>query len=301
MDNISNKMNIVAEKQLANYNTLNNIILNITDTLNNAGVSAEATSTLATTLGEMAAAYFSSAVEYNDGVTETSYGQIVADNKKKFRFELKDQYRILNNSPLGNGSSLYGSMMLGVPFLFNKKDDPRNRTLINSLIKDSRYISFVPGMPKYTGSSYTASSKDKYNLQTPTTNKMLEYLKLNGLTSTFNEKDKRYYSFKPDYNTYYSYLETMLNIIWIKMGLGKETKDKKEIISLYSFFGGEDGLRPLKEEFKTAIGFFSNINNSVSESIDNQTTGFGSELANEVNGRSDDFQRINYITGMGRR
>jgi len=139
---------------------------------------------------------------------------------------------ILNSTPLDSGdlrTSIYGSMMLGAPFLFNEYSDPTNRALINTLVKDGRFVSFTPGLPKFNGTSYTGSGILD---QTNTPNAMLEYLTRNGLDKTFSDKDKRYYTFNTDYDDYFAYLETMLNVVWIKLGLAKNG----ETFNLFSFF-----------------------------------------------------------------
>ncbi|MFA6778129.1 MAG: hypothetical protein WCR80_06845 [Bacilli bacterium] len=156
------------------------------------------------------------------GISNTTFGNLMSDswygtdksflnyfskNKKTYKIN------ILNSTPLDSGNertSLYGSMMLGVPFLFNSVSDPGNRTLLNSLIKDARFLSLTPGLPKYNGGVYTQANSESIFKQTTTPNEMLSFLLKNGLDKNFSLKDKRYYTFESKYDDYFSYLETML-------------------------------------------------------------------------------------------
>jgi len=192
--------------------------------------------------------------------------------------------------------------MLGAPFLFNSYSDPNNRTLINTLIKDGKFLSLTPGLPKYNGTSYT--NGDQIFNQTTTPDSMLKYLQKNGLDSDFNNKDKRYYTFKADYAAYFAYLETMLNIVWIKLGLAAQSGGEFDI---FSFFDIKDingkinasNYDKLLSQYKSSIGFFTNIAGSVTESVDSQKTSIGADLESQANINSDMYQSLNYLTGMG--
>ena len=261
--------------------------------------------------------------DYQDGVSETSFGKHQeeswqgSDTKSFLNYfknenakvaEASRKINFLSSTPLDSGSernSLYGSMMLGCPFLFNKTADPGNRSLINTFIKDGRFLSLTPGMPKYHGTSYTASTADSYLNQTTTPDAMLKYLQKNGLDQDFSNKDKRYYTFETKYEEYFAYLETMLNAVWIKLGLAKNG----ETFNLFTFFNikasGVDGgindenYKELLAQYNSSIGYFVNIASAVSESLDSSKTSFGSDLESTANANSDAYQRINYMTGMG--
>ena len=260
--------------------------------------------------------------DYQDGVSETSFGYRMEETwegsgTKSFLDYFSSvnagvasesrTIKILNSTPLDSGdkrTAIYGTMMLGTPFLFNQNADPTNRSLINSFLKDGKFLSLTPGMPKYNGLSYTASDANSQLYQTETPSAMLDYLARNGLDSAFSNKDKRYYTFKTNYPEYFAYLETMLNIVWIKLGLATDGQD----FNLFSFFniktsstGGIDptNYNSLLEQYRSSIGFFTNIASAVSESIDATQTSVGGELSGAVNSASETYQRINYITGMG--
>ena len=286
----------------------------------------EGTNVLLGTLGGIITVMADGMKKYEDGVTETEFG---ARQETSWHgspltsflnfFELENnttkeesqrKVNFLKSNPLDSGeemTSIYGSMIMGTPFLFNELADPTNRSLINSLVKDARYVSFTPGMPKFNGLSYNSMAKNNIFNQTTEPNSMLEYLKKNGIDSEFAEKDKRYYTFQTNYELYYAYLETMLNAIWVKMGLGKGENDT---FNLFTFFdidsnkgGGikSSGYKKLKSSFKSnsSIGFFINPTNGISESISNSPGGQGDSLASQANANADEYRQMNYLTGMG--
>jgi len=159
------------------------------------------------------------------GISNTTFGNLMSESwygtEKSFLnyfSQNKNTYKIniLNSTPLDSGTernSIYGSLMLGCPFLFNSISDPGNRTMINSLIKDSRFLSLTPGLPKYNGGVYTQADSESIYKQTTNPNEMMSFLLKNGLDNNFSLKDKRYYVFQSKYDEYYSYLEAMLTPI----------------------------------------------------------------------------------------
>jgi hypothetical protein len=74
-------------------------------------------------------------------------------------FSQNGQYRVnIIRAPLNfenETNNIYGSMILGTPFLYGDYADPVNRSLINSIVRDGRVLSITPGLPKYNGSYYT--------------------------------------------------------------------------------------------------------------------------------------------------
>lgn len=257
-------------------------------------------------------------LDYKDGVTETSFGMYQSDSwkgrgpEKSFLDHFKainsgsisDSIKVnfLKSTPLDSGATreaLYGNLMLGCPFLFNNLADPANRTLINTIIKDSKYLSLVPGMPKYNGSQYLQSDRNNIYKQTQSPTSMMNYLLRNGLDKDFSEKDKRYYTFEAKYSEYYAYLETMLNTIWVKLGLAGTNGN----FNLFTFFNitNEDitDYNTPKSQYMSPIGFYINPTAVVTESVDSSITNIGGDLANNVNSAADAYKQINYITGMG--
>jgi hypothetical protein len=244
---------------------------------------------------------------YQDGVSESTFGTRMENSWKTFYRDAKSgtsKVTINETTPLSpidnTAKSLYGNLMMGVPFSFTGATDPNNRTIINTFVKDSMFLSLTPGMPKYNGGGFQQTLYDAiggsggsiFN-QTPDTDSMVEYVKKNGLDKYFSDKDKRYYVFEQKYGEYYAYLETMLNTLWVKMGLGVEGDGN---INVFSFFN-DDTTTNLKQEYFSSIGFFVNPLGAVSESISNSE--FTSGLDSAANSASDTFQYLNYITGMG--
>jgi hypothetical protein len=270
-----------------------------------------------------------SALIYKDGVTETRYGLAMekswSTGRNSFLSQLKaasngkvGQYTIsfLQNTPLDpsidtDSDNLYGNLLLGGPPLFNHISDPNNRTTINTFVKDSVFLSLTPGLPKFNGGSFTQSlrsatssifsnkpvSTSNYTNQTEGVEEVMNYLLKNGLDPEFAEKDRRYYTFQAKYNQYYSYLETMLNTIWIKLGLGTKNDNS---FNLFSFFdplaNSSNYEETLQAKYKSSLGFYVTMS-AVSEAISNQE--FSSGLEDKANSASDQYQRLNYITGMG--
>lgn len=255
---------------------------------------------------------------YEDGVSETSFGKMMSNSWYgnsstsflNYFATNTDTYKIniLTSTPLDsneNNTAMFGTMILGTPPTFNKIADPNNRTFVNSFVKDCKVVSFTPGLPKYNGSQQTQSISDSIYYQTRQPTSMMSYLLRNGIDKTFSEKDKRYYTFEAKYGEYFAYLETMLNTIWIKMGLG--TGSDANEFNIFSFFDirGEDGsIKPenaesLKSQYSSSIGFYTNPESAISESISNTQTSFGSELASNANTASENYQKLNYLTGMG--
>lgn len=307
LDSIVNFGNELSSKQLE-------------DTLKQYGEYIPAESSVGTLLTGIVGIVGNNLKKYQDGVSETSYGSYLADSwagnsnsflnyfsKSSAKGKKTLKINVLESTPLDPGSekqSLFGSLILGCPFLYNEIDDPGNRTLINTLIKDSRYLSLTPGMPKYHGTQVLQALGNNAFNQTQNGGEMLSYLLRNGLDDSFSSKDKRYYTFESKYKEYFAYLEAMLNPIWLKMGLG--TSQEENTFNIFSFFNikNNSSIDPSRSEeliprYNSSIGFYCNPSGAVSESVSSSPTGFGSQLSGEVNAASDAHQQINYITGMG--
>lgn len=256
-------------------------------------------------------------VKYQNGVDEMPFGEVQESSWYQSSTSFLNTFKsgsgriykvsVLSSTPLDPGtdrSSMYGSMMLGVPPLFNSLADPGNRAMAETFLRDARFLSLTPGMPKYNGSAYTQIGTTNGQATTLSDgDEMLAYLSRNGLDSGFASKDKRYYVFEAKYEDYFAYLETMLNTLWIKMGLGSKGDNE---IDIMSFFGiksdsgmSPDGYKTLLSKYSSSIGFYVNPNGGITESVANSQTDTGSELASTANANSDAYQKINYLTGMG--
>jgi len=244
---------------------------------------------------------------YKNGVDETSFGRLMESSWSKsgsngFLSLIDKQVYFAESTPFDSGSTmsnLYGKMLLGTPPLFTNVTDPKNRAMAETFVRDAKFLTLTPGFPQYNGSNMLLRvNQDQYH-QTTDAKSMLNYLLKNGLDSDSFNKDKRYYTFKTNYEEYYTYLETMLNTMWIKMGLATTDKNK---YSIYTFFedpvaNGENSK--LKSQYQSSFGFFVNPAGSVTESISNESSHYGSTYANQVNEASETYQQINYLTGMG--
>lgn len=241
---------------------------------------------------------------YIDGVTETSFGRLMEsswskDQSRGFLSLVGKRIIFANTTPLDSGSdmsNLYGNMILGVPPVFTNITDPKNRTLSNTYLKDLRFVSITPGFPQYRGSNALSSGRNDQLQQTTNANSQLEYLLKNGLDKDSLSKDRRYYTFKPAYEEYYSYLETMQNALWIKMGLSETVNGTH---SIFTYFDNPtDSSATLKSQYYSPIGFATS-EVAYTESMSNNQTSIGDEYANKVNYASQEYQKLNYLTGMG--
>ena len=266
---------------------------------------------LTSAIGNVATTGISSLLQslstYNDGSTETMFGGKQEKSWRNFTKAVKSnsgkyKVKVVQNTPLNSeNGNLFGNMIMGAPFTFNDISDPLNRTITNTFVKDAKFLSLTPGLPQYNGSRYLATSKKKDILrQTESFNDMMDYLIKNGVDKSNMDKDKRFYTFKTSFGKYYSYLETMLNALWIKLGLGSNTEEGT--FNLMTFFENgfstDDKAEP-KAQYCSALGFFVNPVGTVSENISNEKSGHGNDLASRSNGNSDNYQKINYLSGMG--
>ena len=240
--------------------------------------------------------FMGGALLYKDGVSETSFGGDMSASWEKFFNAYQKSFS--KDTPLGSANSadsVYGNLILGTPPLYTDITDPNHRSTLNTFVKDMRFLSLTPGLPKYNGGYIDQlTTGSHYKNQTKSPSEMIEYLRRNGIDSDFANKDRRYYTFQTKYDEYYAYLETMLNVVWIKMGLGEEGDGN---FNLMTFFNGDGPLSDLQTQYKTPLGFYIQGAPQISEDINNME--FDSGLANDINSKSDEFQRINYITGMG--
>jgi len=271
---------------------------------------------------------------YTDGVTETKFGQKMEQTWKLFVASNNDRviFNIINN-PLTNLGT--DPILFGAPPRYTELSDPRDRSYMNTFIKDGNIMSIIPGKPKYNGLSLgkvntsresgqvlnainsglnfvndsmnafydkSVSNVDTAETGFQTTAQQyadiaLDYLKRNGISDVFNENDKRYYTFEQDYEGYYSYLETMLNTIYTRMGLGENAEGKNELFSFFNNFGTDQ--EALLERFNgKSLGFYFEGNPSIAENMSNDTND-PAGLKSTADSMSDEFQRINYVTGFG--
>lgn len=240
---------------------------------------------------------------YVDGIQETSFGNLMESTWSKSASSgmlalVGSKIEISETTPLDSGSdmsNLYGNMILAVPPMFTNITDPRNRTLTNTYMRDLRFVSITPGFAQYNGSNtLLATNYDQFH-QTRDPQSQLQYLLKNGLDESMLNKDKRYYTFKQDYANYYSYVETLQNALYIKMGLA-ENNQKYTIFSYFDNPASTD--QKLKPQYNSPIGY-ATAEVSVSEAFQNDSTSIGGTYASNVNDAADQWQHLNYLTGMG--
>lgn len=278
---------------------------------------------------------------YTDGVTETKFGQKMEKSWELFVTASVEGNGVTFNStdnPLTNLGT--DPILFGTPPRYTKLSDPRDRSYINTFIKDGNILSVIPGKPKYNGlslgkvnternsplgintkllndsigdslsqtintlgvgstavSDATSSETGYQTTAQQYADVALDYLKRNGISDVFNENDKRYYTFEQDYEGYYSYLETMLNTIYTRMGLAENSEGKTNLFSFFSNYGKPEAA--LLERFNgKSLGFYFEGNPSVSENASNDTND-PAGLKSTADAMSDEFQRINYVTGFG--
>ncbi len=190
-------------------------------------------------------------------------------------------------------------------------------------------MSILPGKPKYNGLSLSNERRvgqlqRDYNLSNPKiglktklqdaldanefqavdmsaveySDIALDYLKKNGISGVFNKHDKRYYTFESDLTSYYSYLETILNTIYTRMGLGENQYGTNDLFTFFDNTGSEQETLLSKYNAK-ALGFYFEGNPSVSESAHNSVND-PAGLKSTADALSDDFQRMNYTSGFGK-
>ena len=300
MENIESKISEIFGGISTMSNNLGDVLNTIGDSFNDSNGGSVITGTIGKALNVLAANFKNN---YIDGVTETSYGRTMESTWSKSSngfLSLIGKKVVFNNStPFDSGSdmsNLYGNMILGVPPIFTNIADPKNRTLTNNYMRDLRFVSITPGFPQYRGSNVLSSGRNDQLQQTTDGNSQLQYLLKNGLDSDSLSKDRRYYTFKPAYEEYYSYLETMQNALWIKMGLSDTPSGMH---SIFTYFDNPtEDSRTLKSQYQSPIGFATN-EIAYSESMSNNQTSIGDEYASNVNSASQEYQRLNYLTGMG--
>jgi hypothetical protein len=127
--------------------------------------------------------------------------------------------------------------ILGVPLMFNKLSDPRSRVYGKGVLADSPIVTIIPGRPRFFTSPADpqTAKKDQTTIQNLLANTPAAGVSSNSTPSGINSwlqgatlarfPDKfRYYTFELDYADYFNYLSVMLNVVFIKMGMGNLTQ-----------------------------------------------------------------------------
>lgn len=263
---------------------------------------------------------------YQDGVSETKFGQKQEDSWRTFVSNNNNsKVRFIQDTPVSDWGT--DPILFGAPPRYTHLSDPRDRAYMNTFIKDGSIMSILPGKPKYNGlnlsnerrvgqlqrdvnlskigmGSKLQDALDANEFQAVDMSAVeysdiaLDYLKRNGISDIFNKNDKRYYTFEPDLASYYSYLETILNTIYTRMGLGENQYGTNDLFTFFDNTGSEQETLSSKYNGK-AIGFYFEGNPSVSESAHNSVND-PAGLKSTADALSDEFQRMNYTSGFGK-
>lgn len=197
------------------------------------------------------------------------------------------------------GKPKYNGLSLGK--VDTEKQGSGVNGILNGLGLKTDFESIVNTASDYTSTSISNVTESETGYQTTAqqyADIALDYLRRNGISDVFNENDKRYYTFEQDYENYYSYLETMLNTIYTRMGLGETEEGKTNLFSFFNF-NTNGGQESILEKFNgKSLGFYFEGNPNISENVSNDTND-PANLKAEADSMADEFQRINYVTGFG--
>ena len=179
---------------------------------------------------------------------------------------------------------------LGLPPSFIASADPNKRIYSKTMLADMPMVMLVPGKP-----IFFAHDKEFKKNQEDTEESMLDRIAkfddddeagvvewLKESTSSMSNRDIRYYSFQPDYADYFTYVNTMLSTLAVKMGVS-------------------DGLYTFSEDFRkglltSGIKYFAEKSSSVTESASNE---FGSsKLEGITKGASGLMREMKFLLGI---
>ena len=103
-----------------------------------------------------------------------------------------------------------------MPFSYTQQADKDGRTYEKTFLSDMPIITFTPGFPKYNMASQFSWFLDEI-LDKTDTSVLVKLLTSNGINEYW--QDHRFYTFTPTWKEYYSYVNTMIEALKIKMGL----------------------------------------------------------------------------------
>lgn len=157
--------------------------------------------------------------------------------------------------------------VIGLPLRYNDLADPGKRVYSNSILRDLPLISIIPGSPKFiaiandpnlSSEAGVIRSLVKGKIDTDGSGVNNESISrwLAKSKASDDTTNVRYYNFASDYQSYFKYVQVMLNTLYIKMDLGK-------------FFDFGEAF-PMDFSKRSSLAFFYDVNaTSISESTDN--------------------------------
>lgn len=179
--------------------------------------------------------------------------------------------------------------VMGAPFLFMNRTDPDGRVYNNTFAVDAPIISLMPGEPLFLSlSAKDIDGREEISSDSSIMEKLLSNMGLgtpdsiiNWLTKVNFKKnlDMRYYGFKANYSEYYKYLQNMMSVVHVKMGLG----------TVFQF-------SDVFTSGKSSLNYYVNKDYSVSEGLSN--TYGESSLSGMAKAPSQMMRELRFITGQ---
>lgn len=217
------------------------------------------------------------------------------------------QNSIANFLSTNNMNGIYGA-----PYQFMPNVDPRLGGKTNfgwfyaeDIVSNMPLLMITPGEPNFLSGF---SNKDKNNfvkiLNKSAAGKLGNKVKskLEDLIDT-KGGDRKYYTFKFDYTTYYNYVNPMLWNCAEYLGIGnKEIKigTQRKILTSFNWSKAYNKLKKYTncEQF---VSFYLDSENSIQESFSNETT--NSQLADSINSFSSTANELKFLQGaiLGRK
>jgi hypothetical protein len=129
-----------------------------------------------------------------------------------------------DNSIIAN-SPIQKNKIMGLPSSYDRYADPNNRVFQKTFIYDLPIVNIIPGTPRFLGIKGEEIRSDQDLLDEMVGDKfqegdarsILNYIQSNGAKG---KKDMRYYGFEANFTEYFKYVQQMLSVLHINMGLG---------------------------------------------------------------------------------
>jgi len=214
---------------------------------------------------------------YNDLVSEDDdseppYQTSIYGNQSYNNYLVKGQVEsTLDPYELSYGK---GTKILGCPLFYSPLADPYNRVYSKIFQSDMPVIYISPGIPKLNKKLVSGTGSSAVTI-------LGEAVTSFGVTNISNYNDVRFIGFKPAYNQYYKYAQTMLDYVY-------------NMLNLKGGFHFSDEVQ--KMEGKYGIGFFGNKATTISESQSNSYS--QSQTAQEANSKAAEVREQRQLNAM---
>lgn len=176
-----------------------------------------------------------------------------------------------------------GIRILGLPLFYSQLDDPNNRVYRETFESDLPVLYIIPGRPILNKKLLKKSGIFSKAMELLDDNLVGEFMETTiSLFNIKNFNDLRFISFKEDYSTYFSYLQTVLTFLHASMGIDGTFKLEDWYSSVSNAYG---------------LAFYLDKSTSASDNASNE---YGaSSLANEANQKSGQIREYKQFLGMG--